>query len=635
MTTSQIIIIFTIVYCVAMVILSYVVGKATTKDETEFMVGGREFNWFLTAVGNGSILISGGYLPSIIMYGYMYGMGGMWYYIGWGSGALIALLTWAGFWRTSGALTPTEWFEYRYGKGGRIAITFVILLAAVASLAWQYLGCGDTMGAVLGISPKLAMVIVGAVVTLYVVFGGIWAATATDLFQFSWVFIIQFIILPIYLIAKYGMLDASALPAGFLSIPFGSIPIGKLVVPSVATFLMMHQSLLNQAQYWARAAGTRSLKDLKTGWTLTVIIAFFTGIVGAFTGCYVRLILGDTIQASAAFGSLMNVLPPILAACTMAGLMAATMSTCDIVLVSSVNQLVRDIAQYFLKIKDSKVLLNWAKWGTIIYSAITIVFALVWESGISMMFAFGNGISAPLFIYYLDSWLLRVGNRKGCIASVVVSMSIVVYWEFIGRHSATINTLWLVFPAAFVTLLVVSLLTKNDPVMPISKSGPDEFQIEILKAIRRGYRNTGAIIARMTDYSNENHKQAGDVHKALDSLEMSGYVCRKGRRLNAQLYFSLSAKGEQIADAYLSEQEKALVNNLQLDAQALRFMQWIATENATFSKLSGDHQIYMLELSAIAEQLAEMKLVKVYGLTRLRAKLTDKGRSVLAQAQKV
>ena len=54
------------------------------------MVGGREFTPLMTAVGNGSILISGGYLPSIIMYGYMFGMGGMWFYLGWGTGALVA-----------------------------------------------------------------------------------------------------------------------------------------------------------------------------------------------------------------------------------------------------------------------------------------------------------------------------------------------------------------------------------------------------------------------------------------------------------------------------------------------------------------------------------------------------------------
>ena len=75
--TSQVwMIAITVIYVLAMMALSWYIGKKTTKDETEFMVGGREFTPLMTAVGNGSILISGGYLPSIIMYGYMFGMGG-------------------------------------------------------------------------------------------------------------------------------------------------------------------------------------------------------------------------------------------------------------------------------------------------------------------------------------------------------------------------------------------------------------------------------------------------------------------------------------------------------------------------------------------------------------------------------
>ena len=153
MTSQMWMILITVVYVCAMMLLSWIIGKKTTKDETEFMVGGREFTAFMTAIGNGSILISGGYLPSIIMYGYMFGMGGMWFYLGWGTGALVAWLCWAGFWRTSGALTPTEWFEYRYGKGGRMAITIVILFASLAILGWQYVGCGETIGGALGIDP--------------------------------------------------------------------------------------------------------------------------------------------------------------------------------------------------------------------------------------------------------------------------------------------------------------------------------------------------------------------------------------------------------------------------------------------------------------------------------------------------
>lgn len=631
--TSQIwMILITVIYVLAMMLLSWYIGKKTTKDETEFMVGGREFTPLMTAVGNGSILISGGYLPSIIMYGYMFGMGGMWFYLGWGTGALVAWLCWAGFWRTSGALTPTEWFEYRYGKGGRMAITIVILFASLAILGWQYVGCGDTIGGALGIDSKLAMLLVGVVVTAYVVFGGIWAATATDLIQFSWVFIIQFIILPIYLIAKYGMPDAAALPENFLSLPFGAIPVVKFVAPSVITFLMMHQSLLNQSPYWARAAGTRSLKACKKGWMWTVIIAYFTGVVGAFTGCYARQLLPALESASTAFGSLMGILPIPLAACIMAGLMAATMSTCDIYLVSGVNQLVRDVAQYFLKIRDTKKLLQWAKWGTIIYGMASVAFAIFWKGGLSYLFAFGTGVGAPLFVYYLDSWLLRVGNQKGAIASVAVSMGIVLYWDILTSNSAQVNSLWLIFPASLITLVVVSLLTKRDDVAAVDAAGPSALQLEVLKTLKRGYGNTGAIITRMTRYCNDHQLQAASIHHALDSLEKSGYVKRKGQRLIDQLYFTLTEKGDAAAAARMSAAELETISRYGVDDQAMQFMRWIENGDESMSGISGKYSIYMMELSAISEHLSDMGLVRVFGQTRLRAGLTDAGRALLQKA---
>lgn len=635
MTSQTWMILITVIYVSAMMILSWYIGKKTTKDETEFMVGGREFTSLMTAVGNGSILISGGYLPSIIMYGYMFGMGGMWFYLGWGTGALVAWLCWAGFWRTTGALTPTEWFEYRYGKGGRMAITIVILCASLAILGWQYVGCGATIGGALGIDPKLAMLLVGVVVTAYVVFGGIWAATATDLIQFSWVFAIQFIVLPIFLIAKYGMPDVAAIPAGFMSLPFGTLPVAKFIAPSVITFLMMHQSLLNQSPYWARAAGTRSLKACKRGWMWTVIIAYFTGVVGAFTGVYARQLLPNLENSSLAFGSLMNILPIPLAACIMAGLMAATMSTCDIYLVSGVNQLVRDVAQYFLKIRDTKVLLKWAKWGTIFYGMASVVFAIFWSGGLSYLFAFGTGVGAPLFVYYLDSWLLRVGNQKGAISSVVVSMGIVLYWDILTKNSAQVNSLWLIFPAAFVTLVVVSLLTRKNETVPVDEAtGPNEIQMEVLKTIKRGYCNAGAIITYMTAFNNKHNLQAAHIHHVLDSLEVSGYIRRKGQRLIAQLYFSLTEKGAATAEAQLGAEESALLEKHGLDQRSLDFMSWISSGNTSMSDISSGHNIYMMELSAISEHLAELGLVKVFGQARLRAELTSAGRALLQGAAK-
>lgn len=331
----------------------------------------------------------------------------------------------------------------------------------------------------------------------------------------------------------------------FLSLPFGTLPVIKFVAPSVITFLMMHQSLLNQSSVLGPGGGYSQSKELQARLDVDCDHRLLYRCCRSFYRLLCRQLLPGLTDSSQAFGALMNILPIPLAACIMAGLMAATMSTCDIYLVSGVNQLVRDVAQYFLKIRDTKKLLQWAKWGTIIYGMASVFFAIFWSGGLSYLFAFGTGVGAPLFVYYLDSWLLRVGNQKGAIASVAVSMAIVLYWDILTTNSQQMNSLWLIFPASFLTLVIVSFLTKKDTVVPVDeKTGPNEAQMEILKTIKRGYSNAGAIITSMTRFCNEHQLQAGHIHNALDSLEKSGYVKRKGQRLIAQLYFSLTEKAD-------------------------------------------------------------------------------------------
>lgn len=621
----------TIVYILSMVILSWWVGKKTTSNETEFMIGGREFTPLMTAFGNGSILISGGYLPGIVMYGYMFGVGGMWFYLGWGTGALVALLLWAGFWRTSGAMTPTEWFEYRYGRGGRLAITIVILLASLAILGWQYVGSGGILAGALGISTPVAIAIVGIVVTLYVALGGIWAATVTDLIQFSWVVIVVFIALPLYLLVTYGMPDAAQLPANFTSWPFGTLPVVKFIVPSVLTFLLMHQSLLNQSPYWARSAGTRSLKVVQKGWIWTVIIAYSTGIVGAYIGMWTRQLIPNLESANLALGSLLNMVPVPLAALVMAGIMAATMSTSDIYLVSGVNQLVRDIAQYFLKIKDSGKLLSIAKWGTVIYGLLAVIFAIVWTRGLSLLFAFGTGIGAPLFIFYLDSWWMKIGNGKGAVASVLAALGTVLYWEILTDNYTRVHTLWLVFPITFITLVVVSLLTKEkDTVKAIPEgSSPSQLGIELLVAIKKGYNNTAAMTNILASYSQDKDLQAAHIHHELDVLEKSGLVTREKYRGIKQLFFKLTDKGEKEALKHIAEKDAQLLAKDNIDSRMLEFMHNLKSGPVGLNQMAVKQRTPIIELGAVAERLNELELVDIIGQGRVYVRLTEKGKRLV------
>lgn len=168
-------------------------------------------------------------------------------------------------------------------------------------------------------------------------------------------------------------------------------------------------------------------------------------------------------------------------------------------------------------------------------------------------------------------WTLAIAGRQpegsDCLCCRVYGHCTVL--GILTTNSQQMNSLWLIFPASFLTLVIVSFLTKKDTVVPVDeKTGPNEAQMEILKTIKRGYSNAGAIITSMTRFCNEHQLQAGHIHNALDSLEKSGYVKRKGQRLIAQLYFSLTEKGDAAACANMSETELKTIAVYGVDSQA-------------------------------------------------------------------
>ena len=610
---------FTVAYIIAMTALSWWAGKRFVENEGEFMLGGRQFNSFLSMVGLVSILVSGGWLPAIVLYGYLFGVGGAWFYLSWGLAILVTGLLWAGFWRASGAYTPSEWFEYRYGRVGRLAIALVILLAVLAIIGWQFVGSGAAVAGALGISTNLAIVLIGAAVILYVALGGIWAATLTDLVQFSWVLLVNFIAIPAYLIIQYGLPDRATLPDGFYSVPFGTMPILQLTLPSIFTFILLQLSIANQAPYFARAASTVSRRTVHIAWTMAFVIALLTGIAGSLTGIFARSLVPDLENPELAFGELLGYLPLPLTALALAGLMAATMSTVDIYLVSGVNQLIRDVAQLLLHMRDSRQLLRYARWVTIIYGALTVVFAVWWTEGLSALFGFGTAIGAPLFVFFLDSWLLKVGNGPGALASVVASLLTVLVWELLTDLSTVVHTLWVVFPVSFITLVVVSLLfrTRAQPV----ESSPEarelsRVQKEVLEAVAKGYQSAADIV----DFcgTREAAIQLPVLMRDIDYLIEQGYLRRQGERLTKQLYFDITPEGNRILEEEavdVEEIQAAQKDGLSLSREASAVLEAVREEpGATTVEVAHTTGLSLEIVGPTVNVLKHKGLVRIHGL---------------------
>lgn len=614
MTRETILAVFTAIYVLGMMWLSWWAARKFVKDESEFMVGGRQFNSFLTVVGLVSLLYSGGYLPGIIMFGYMFGIGGWWYFLTWTIAALTVMLLWGPFWRVSGAYTPTEWFEYRYGRAGRIVISCVILFAGLAIVGWQFVGSGATMGAALGISPTLAMLIVGVSVVVYVALGGIWSATLTDLVQGGWVFFVNFVAVPIYLLWTYGPPDPQRLPPRFLDGPFGTIPVLQLTLPSLATFLLMHQSLLNQSPYWTRAAGTLNRRTVLIAWAGAAGICAISGFLGTIIGIYARMLTPDLANPAMAMGSLNDRFPIVLGALVLGGLMAATMSTVDLYLVSGVNQLIRDVAQALLKISDKRRLLALGRWATIVYGGLCVVFALRWPDSLAALFGFGTAIGAPLFVYYLDSTVVKVGNRNGAIASAVASLLVVLVWDRFTDLGQRVHALWMVFPVAFVTLVGVSWLFPHRKARQMDEAAAlTDLQKEILKSVASGYVTSADVMDSCG--ARAEGLQLPDFLGELDELCRRGYLRQKGVRFTSQLHYALTPAGEALLPGVMSSDDLDALRRLGLDRRALAVLEAVGRRpGLSFYEIAQAGELTFDAVGPIVNRLRQKGLVRIRGL---------------------
>jgi len=180
---------------------------------------------------------------------------------------------------------------------------------------------------------------------------------------------------------------------------------------------------------------------------------------------------------------------------------------------------------------------------------LTVAFAVWWTEGLSALFGFGTAIGAPLFVFFLDSWLLKVGNGPGALASVVASLLTVLVWELLTDLSTVVHTLWVVFPVSFITLVLVSLLFRMRA-QPV-ESSPEarelsRVQKEVLEAVAKGYQSAADIV----DFCGvrEAAIQLTPLLHDIDYLIEQGYLRRQGERLTKQLYFDITPEGNRILE---------------------------------------------------------------------------------------
>lgn len=441
--------------------LAIYVAKVWIDDPGDFMIAGRELGAWVAGFSLLAILMSGGFVPAIVLMGYLYGVGGVWFYWGWVIGHGIVLLTWAVFWRRSGAYTPAEYFEFQYGVSGRLAVLLVSLVAMIMIAAYQFVGAGVLIAGLLGIDVLPTVLFLGGFTILYSLLSGMWGISISDFIQAIWVTLSVFILIPIYLFLNHGLPTAAEanITPEMMSFPFGSMEVLSFAAGTVVTIVWLNWFLANSPYYWVRASATRSEKALKQGYIIALTFAFFIAILGAFIGLWARMLV-EPDDPSQAFGLLLaEEIPLWLGGLAASGVIAATMSTVDTIYQGSVNTVIRDYVQRFSSITDRGTLLRISRITMIAIGSITLVIALAYPGALDAFIAFAFSFVAPIVVFNFDSYYIRYGTKEGTVLTILAVIPLVTYWEFFSPYVGDVHALWVSGVASILLFYGISAIT--------------------------------------------------------------------------------------------------------------------------------------------------------------------------------
>lgn len=439
------------------------IARVWIDDPGDFMIAGREIGAWVSGFSLIAILLSGGFVPTIVLYGYSYGVGGAWFYWGWVIGHGVVLLTWAVFWRRSGAYTPAEYFESRYGVTGRLAMLLASLVAMIMIASYQFVGSGVLIAGMFGIDTAVAIIGVGAFTVVYSLLSGMWGISISDFIQAIWVITSVFILVPIWLFLQHGLPSASTpqITSQMLTWPFGSMKVISFAGGTIMTIIWLNWFLANSPYYWVRASATRDEKALKQGYKIALSMATVLAVLGAVIGLWARQLV-DPGEPGQAFGVLLAEEVPLwLGGFAASGVIAATMSTVDIIYQGSVNTIIRDFVQRFTSMTSQQTLLRVSRVTMIGTGVVTVAIALAYPGALGAFIAFAFSFVAPIVVLNLDSWLIQYGTKEGVAITVLAVIPLVTYWEFFSPFAGDIHALWVSGAASLILFYGVSALART------------------------------------------------------------------------------------------------------------------------------------------------------------------------------
>ncbi len=465
-------------YLVFMLLIGWIFYKRT-KNLSDYILGGRGLNTWVTSMSAQASDMSGWLLLGLPGAAYLLGMEAAWIAVGLAVGTYLNWKFIAKRLRkyteiAGDSITLPDYFENRFRDNSRILRAVSALFILIFFLI--YTSSGFVAGAklfstVFGFSYHIALLIGALVIIIYTFLGGFMAVSWTDFFQGMLMF---FAILVVPIIAVIRMGGPGAAAASLKEINpelldmFSKTDGSPLPAIVIISSLAWGLGYFGQPHILARFMAIRTSAQIKQARSIAMIWVIIS-LVGAVTvGVVGRAFLHASPLPKGAeetvFMVLVNALAvPLIAGLLLAAILAAIMSTADSQLLVTSSAITKDFYKVWLRKGASEQELVWFSRRTVVYVAIiAYLIGLDPDSSVLRLVAYAwGGFGATFGPLIILSLCWKRMTFKGALGGIIVGGTTVILWKQLQGGIFDLYEIVPGFVFSVITIIVVSLLDKK------------------------------------------------------------------------------------------------------------------------------------------------------------------------------
>jgi SSS family solute:Na+ symporter len=420
-------------YMAGMLFIGIYSGKKQ-QDSDDYFVAGRKAGVFSITCLWLSSWIGGASIVGTAERAYSMGITAVWYVVVIAVSLVIFAFTFTGTIKRLSTklnlLTYPDFIESRYDSKTRMVATICTILGMIGFVASQFLAGGSTLSALTGWDSKVSLIVVAAVITFYTAFGGLLAVTYTDWVQ-TVILLLGIVILgvPLSIMHMDGGISAiQSLPDSYMNLGAWGWP--SIIALGLTTLFSFYTNM----DGYTRCIAAKDVKTSRRGSLLAAAGIFIIAVSATFLGLSTKVIMPDLPDSRNALSYLIiHIFPQGLRGIVVVGIIAAIMSSADILMLTASTNLTKDIYQRYINrdVTDKKIrhLSTCCSFGI---GFVALLFAMYRQDIIDVLFIALTINSAGLFLPTVLGVCWKKANSSAAFYSAACSLAVVLFW-FLGN----------------------------------------------------------------------------------------------------------------------------------------------------------------------------------------------------------